>query len=593
MSAVDKLRESAAVLQEVDVTEIISSLALGIAEAQQKLDNNSIQQLTVLADPSNGVNGKSLIELGFAPAFYHFQYADVSASISLKLKLKEETSFGISLKADYSSQKGFSEDKLELLEKTERSDERKEFRGSRTFVMDAKESNSLRIANSEVRMDQEQGSYSRVEQFEQDVRDVSQVDRVRSSIEAYESVDEQTEENLVVRNSGGFVTIFVPATRADAEGILKLADYGTSTNVDLNVADGNASTNFAVASDLATTYNLAHDANGGHVIGYSSNGVRTSKSSGDDATLLTHYFELDKHFLDFSASDNSPAKKYFLQLSQILKSDSNARITIVGSTDTSAGNSYNLKLSSDRCKAMTAWFKSTGVPVAQIKEDPKGETIAAGSIPNDTRDRNFRYVQIAITSAPDYLYFEEGGDIADDATPIVGAADVNRFIWLEGAGPVSPTIELGFGEGELDITAASAAARTQVINDNRSSYKYSAEYRNEMIYALHDETQMSYTTYSRSESEIEIESASSSSESEQGQEDTFLIANSENTLSNFKSDASDLDTSSTFAVGGSVDFRTARQFEIEMEGNASISARLVSLSAPSELLNELKLNAGS
>ncbi|MFA0961052.1 OmpA family protein [Roseivirga sp. BDSF3-8] len=594
MSAVDKLRESAAVLQEVDVTEIISSLAMGIADAQRQLDNNSVQQLIQLADPNNGFNGKSLIELGFTPAFYHFQHADVSASISLKMKLKQETSFGISLQGSYSSQKGFNQDRMDTLQQLDRSKERSEFKSSRSFVMEASESNSLRISSQEIKMDQEEGSYTRLENFEQDMREVENVDRVRSQISAKEQATEASEDHLVIRNAGGFVSIYVPAQVTDDEGILKLTDYSESTAIDIDPSGG-ASDNFNVAADFQTTFDTAYTKNGNQgVTGFSPAGVLTTKGGAPDESILTHYFEFDKAYIDFSAGDNNTNKSYFHMLSKILINDPSARITITGSTDTSGTDLYNEGLSEDRAKALKCWFTSVGVPENQIKTEKKGETIAIQNIADGTKDRAYRFARVRLTSASDYLFFK-GGAFKQDATPDDQAADKNKFIYTKAteASKTWPAILLESTSANLSINETSYNDIVKEINDSRSTNKYSAEYRNDIIYALHDETKISYVTYSKSEDSIDIQSASASSSSEQGEEETYLISENENFLSNFKQDASELDTSSSFAVGGSIDFRMARQFEINMEGNASVSARLVSLPAPTELLNEIKANLGS
>lgn len=81
------------VLAEASVAEFIKTLALGIADAQRKLDENSIEQLFKLADTKLDGSEHSLLELGLTPPFYHFQYADIE--VSMHLKLAVETSFEI------------------------------------------------------------------------------------------------------------------------------------------------------------------------------------------------------------------------------------------------------------------------------------------------------------------------------------------------------------------------------------------------------------------------------------------------------------------------------------------------------------------
>ena len=46
MANIKNFSEAANILQDVDISDIFKSLAMGIAEAQAKLDDNSINQLT-------------------------------------------------------------------------------------------------------------------------------------------------------------------------------------------------------------------------------------------------------------------------------------------------------------------------------------------------------------------------------------------------------------------------------------------------------------------------------------------------------------------------------------------------------------------
>ena len=99
MTEIEKFNSGANILQQVDVTNIITALALGIAEAQEKLDDNSLKQLGRLTELE--VGGKSLLELGFQPAFYAFEHADISASINLKMALKTSLDLSLSIAAEY------------------------------------------------------------------------------------------------------------------------------------------------------------------------------------------------------------------------------------------------------------------------------------------------------------------------------------------------------------------------------------------------------------------------------------------------------------------------------------------------------------
>jgi flagellar motor protein MotB len=90
-------------LAEANVAEFVKDLALGIAEAQRELDKNSIEQAILLANTTLPGTQRSLLEMGFSPVFYHFQYADIEVSMHLKLAVETSLSIGGSLGVDFES----------------------------------------------------------------------------------------------------------------------------------------------------------------------------------------------------------------------------------------------------------------------------------------------------------------------------------------------------------------------------------------------------------------------------------------------------------------------------------------------------------
>ena len=139
------LKETASVLNDIPISDMFASMASAIADAQKKLDDNSVQQAILLANPDNGVNGKSLLELGFTPAFYHFQSADISASISLKVMLSTESEFKIDAKASYTNQSGYTDERYDFLKKSKNTSSYKEFRSSNRIVLKASETESFKV----------------------------------------------------------------------------------------------------------------------------------------------------------------------------------------------------------------------------------------------------------------------------------------------------------------------------------------------------------------------------------------------------------------------------------------------------------------
>ncbi|HMU67197.1 MAG TPA: hypothetical protein PKE57_08630, partial [Cellvibrionaceae bacterium] len=90
------------VLADASVAEFIKSLGIGIAEAQRALDENSVQQIAEFIEPREGLGGKTLLDLGLSPAFYHYQHADITCSMQLSLRVQKDLSLGLNLNGSFS-----------------------------------------------------------------------------------------------------------------------------------------------------------------------------------------------------------------------------------------------------------------------------------------------------------------------------------------------------------------------------------------------------------------------------------------------------------------------------------------------------------
>ncbi len=96
------------VLADASVAEFISQLGLGIAAAQRALDDNSVHQIAEFIVPREGLGGRTLLDLGLAPSFYHYQHADLSCSLQLSLRVEKD--FGVALNLSGSYQDSASSD---------------------------------------------------------------------------------------------------------------------------------------------------------------------------------------------------------------------------------------------------------------------------------------------------------------------------------------------------------------------------------------------------------------------------------------------------------------------------------------------------
>jgi hypothetical protein len=81
---------------------LVERLGLAIANAQYALDRNAADIARLLADKKTGLQlpgetePRSLLELGFAPTFYHLTEATIEAKVAFSIGRSSEASVGVS-----------------------------------------------------------------------------------------------------------------------------------------------------------------------------------------------------------------------------------------------------------------------------------------------------------------------------------------------------------------------------------------------------------------------------------------------------------------------------------------------------------------
>lgn len=611
MSEIEKFKQGAEILQQVDVTDIITSLAVGIADAQEKLDNNSIKQALALADPANGVGGKSLLKMGFAPSFYHFQYADVSAEIALKMRLQTEFELDASLTFNYTQQGGYSAEKLDYLREDKSSLDRKEFKSSRSFVTHADNYEDLTIESEKVQMDQSQGCLRRIENFADQIRTNQRIDRVLMDIkdEKYAAQDISTNNtSVLVRNVGGYIVITLPETDpGNNEGILKVADYTLQTSTEIEFDNDNTE-EFEIGSGNQDTFGDVYGASvsamgTGTVVGFDASD-NIFVDSNDPGKPLEVYFDYDKWdarlALDSNLNDsaNNITKNNKADMLPILKklakaliNDPDGEIRIIGHTDGSGSSGYNNKLSLKRSNSLKDWFVDQGVDPDQVKTKGEGETLAGT---DQTKNLTYRKTVIEFISTADYFYYSGGNFIAANASPAAADPDVNKFVYTYttgGSNPLSGGFGIGFksnGVIILDESSNTFNTLSEISSHQSIQDSFSSEILGDSLYLLHNESEIKYTTYTNQQEKQTYAIGSRESEDFNDNETRYLIDEDVNSQTRIKKDQESRKNPSTIAVGASVDVRVARQFEMDVSGNAKVSARMVSLPAPPEFLDEIK-----
>lgn len=609
MSDLTNFSEGASILQQVDVSDIFTNLAMGIAEAQQKLDDNSIAQAIKLAETN--IDGESLLSLGFVPVFYAFQYADISASISLRMGLKEALEFGFGIDVQLSNQKGYSASNREFLSSNSYSETSEEYKSVRQLNFRAKEKKAIKINNKFVSQSEFLNSKSRLEDFKHKIKTEASVDQVYEEIQS-RKLTENESRGVDVWMDGGFLRI-EEALHFNklGVGVLKIKDFNTATSIDV---DGGAANGFPLATSFSATFldNAVTGSGGATVYAitksgnlyakYGSTWVEVSSKlyfgyNSDEITYGKNLKDGPNDLADLQYTYPSPIVANINQnhdqhplihkvLRLIQSHDSDASITITGMTDPKGGNNpTNRSLARRRAENLRNHIFGSSAPI----------NVAIGAVTNAAGSSDLLLRQATIELNADYMIFIDG-NTTKDAKPEKTTSGPNKFIYADdkGTAPASTFITLDVQYGDISLASSNASFSTILSEAQASMSNHShEETAEELHYSLDNEAIVKLHLLSNAAEEISIEENSESGSEGSENQSTYLWAKTKKESAASSESSSNSTQSKSFAFGANVDFRMSRQFEMSMEGNSAMSARLVSLPAPENFLNYLNTKYGS
>ncbi|MEM6721261.1 MAG: hypothetical protein AAF611_18180 [Bacteroidota bacterium] len=611
MADVNTFDQGSKILQNVDVSSMVTALALGIAEAQERLDTNSVSQLIRLSESK--VAGKSLLELGFQPAFYAFDFADISAKISLKMALKEEVEVDFSLSVDYKNNTTFDKDFFDQLKKSKNKSRSKYSKTQKDIALQAKTSEDISVNEKSFKVHKEEGSYSKIEKSEEEIRDAANELRVESVIEDKNELTQTTNaNNIFIREEDGFIVIVEPKFNDKAEALLKMeSSYdGNAKAINLNAKNTpdafDKITSFEQTLRNAITSN--DDGNAGtseSVVGINSAGIHRINGGNLEITPYTFYFDWDKHrMIDFTYSQGVNANSLTLAdaelLAMALKEDDDLNITIKGYTDGSGSDSdantqYNLELGRKRALS----FKRELEKIAQkdfsdsrIQIVTEGEALANGSSSKDPIIRKVT-VEFANNNPSDYLFFE-GGDITTGASvPNASNLPNDEFVYKKAITAVPsprPDITFTYGGNAVVFTEGSTTdlSSSSLSQNNSLLNEFFVEKFNGAYYLLHEEAKVNYFIHSKENKEVNVRVNNEASADMNKETTKVYVGETQNEFSKLKQSQKDFKGDRSLAISGSLDVRYARQFSMSVEGNASVSARMISVPPPTALENYIQ-----
>jgi len=576
------------VLADASVAEFIKTLGLGIAEAQKALDENSVNQIAEFIEPLEGLGGKTLLDLGLSPAFYHYQHADITCSLQLSLKVEKNLSLGLNLNGslnDTSTDSGSSSNSETSTESG--SSTRTESRQANVEITSAS-AGALSVGGQQFQLNGGTPS-ERIENLRDALtsNSASGITRVLAQFQPSAlniTTDAAAEKVFVTQN-----TVSLISGGLDS-GIIRI---GTNANTTFSLDDApNVITATTTAQDSLASY-AAHVETQIEAQGYNASVF----SPGDK--IRTTLFETGKATL--RAQDQVSVTNSLKNMAAAMR-QMNFPVSIEGFADrqlytsvsTTSSDNLNVRLGNERANTLKKILIDNGAPSALISTSSRGDGAAEDA--NNTRgqdNQDFRKAEIKTPERTHYWVFVhaiDGGPNLNAVLPdkIGDTSAENGFIYLFKPTPLNlsgkkVTIEsidfplrgTSIGGHVLESPEAYAKNLADDINGNSSANLKASVLRN-VVTISKDGDKFQLTLVSSEQRQITLSGTSGITVTE-----AFSRTRSSNLTRQNTGNR-------TVAVGASLDVGYSRKFEMNVTGNSSISARLVSIPAPAQFLETIQ-----
>lgn len=634
MADIQDFNEAATILQNVDVSDIFTSLAMGIARAQEKMDDNSIEQIGKLAKIK--VGDRSLLELGFAPTFYAFQRANISCSIILKMAQKESLDVKVNIYANYAKTNNLSKNQEDGINTNNNRfiEGYSNYPKAVTLTMKANEESPVKVNDKSLKLNHKIGCHSMAEEFKNDLlKDEKLNEVILNSIPKTNYEITNKSDLISAQVMEGFAVISKLKISDTLYAVLKITKPQKET-ITLN----STPKTFELDTDFKTSLEKAHTANEkdseprGEVSGFSKDGKYWEYKDNKFSPLeLAIFFKHDNEKETVAGSqvpvrlgdriifdenlratgetgavfknDKSMIDVFKKLIAMLKLSEGKAKIKIIGATDKSGTETYNDNLGKHRANALRSFLIGLGCPANSIiSTSTVGESQAQQGQNKDVTHRK-AYVQLDA----DYMIIE-AGSVSKHAKP-AAETNPNHFIVLkEKDSYASSECKIVSGDVTMKITAAQnnkSLEEIKTILEEQSKSQYYFEIKNEILYLLQKEAILQYTIFSKDPKGIKVELVKKTNENFEKENTSHMAADlidvskgidgtgkaggKKETGTETGTGGKDKEkpaapvNTETFAIGGSVDVHYARSFDMSLEGNASMSAELISLPPPAAL----------
>ncbi|WP_396267762.1 OmpA family protein [Ideonella sp.] len=577
MADIEKLKPGE-ILADASVADFISRLGLGIAEAQRALDENSIAQLGEFVQPREGLGGRTLLDLGLMPAFYHYQHADLSCALQLSMRVAKDEGFGFSINGNFgdnSSNNGSSDNTSAESESGSSSS-----RNTRSAALSIKTSTTGALTvNGQNLTLAGTNPQDRIRQLSQALRGnaatgVSRVAVTPPTQAVNPTVEPPHEQVVASPNAVAFMAGGAQQGAIEVEA-LPAAPEEFQLKAGVVVTSAVMPTLDAYAADIATKI---------HALGYNAFVTQAGQ------VLSGIKFDLDSSFIR-----DQPDAARLRRVARFLKA-SGLSVRVRGYTDRSGPSSYNVGLGNRRVAATIAYLQAQGVSAAQLQAvTSTGEQRwAQEGAPDGQQNEAHRLVELVFVDNPKRYVFVDGDD-SHTLKPVLpdhtaGPTPGNGWVYVSDPAVVNLSaggrkvvirgVDFPLSGAAIDGLAThsgEAYARHLALDVNaHPTVQVKAWATGHVCNLALAGDNFALELVSTEDREITLSSTEDVTVTRQFSRSTTTHTTSQNTGNR------------TIAVGASLDYRSSRQFEQSVTGNSAISARLVSIPAPPEFLALVK-----
>lgn len=565
------------ILTDASVSEFIKAMGLSIAEAQLALDANSLSLVEEYTKSRPGLDGKSLLQLGLSPPFYHYQHADLSVNLQITMKVGNAEAFGIGANLNFGFGQGGSQ--------------------AAASAREAQITVATLPANATVdgrRIDGTgEGLEAAAETIARGLRTPtgpferaivsSRPGAVQLALEPGTARNPIRTERAIAFYPGG----------AASTGVIRIVDTPTAGQSEtFTLASGKAATVASAANKLlyARAVVTAINALGGFRARLLRDPVGSTLPVGG-GTLGIAQFDSG------SATIKPDAAVELRNLARLLR-EGGQTVDVIGFTDRMQPEAANQQLGQQRAEAVANFLVNAGVPAAQIRNRrSQGEDRWAGTT-DEVRNSQFRRAEVILADSTDLLVIVDSDGTQLQATPTpdkTGGDAGNGFIIVRRftAQAVDGTAaKLGASATSVALSGAAVAADgnnfaadspeafafnlTRDANAGSATHGLRATRSGSVVNFANAGDAVTIDLVTVSANEIRLEAGGGARVSRPLASLTPGPAASRDR------------PAVNVAVGLTVDYRTSRQFEQSVNGNSSIQARIVSVPAPVEFLDEIR-----